>query len=162
MIPDSKFCFNSHPVSSKDVIVKPTASICIETARYTVWKKEQIPSALCISNLTSLHNVIKDRLQIFKKVRVKFNELFLSREWLQRNFSYYPIILRRNFLKSLIFSELEYFYSLSRIEEEFIKNLKILYPSFCDDLKIWNLCFVIDLLAILKTNVDRTMFHYNL
>ena len=41
----------------------------------------------------------KHRFQIFKRVGVKFNEVFLSAEWLQIKFSYFAIILPLDFSK---------------------------------------------------------------
>ena len=45
--------------------------------------------------------VLQQKFQIFKKVGVKFNDLFLLNEWLQGNFSYFAMILPLNFSEIL-------------------------------------------------------------
>ena len=50
------------------------------------------------------------RFQIFKKLGVKFNDLFLLTEWLQRNFNYFTVNLPLDFSDYNIFRITVFFF----------------------------------------------------
>ena len=64
----------------------------------------------------------QQRFQIFKKVGVKFNDLFLSTERLQRDYNYFTINLLLEFLKSSIFLGITVFSLFCKKSREFFRK----------------------------------------
>ena len=74
-----------------------------------------------------------NRLQIFKRMGVKFNEVFLSTEWLQRNFSYFAMILPLDFVEIFNIFRIRVLSAFLRIPEKFSKKVKTITISKLSD-----------------------------
>ena len=72
---------------------------------------------------------LKHRFQIFKKLGVKFNDLFLSTEQPQRYVNYFKENLPLEFSQIFKIVRITVFSSFSRIQENFRKKLKAVVIS---------------------------------